>query len=230
MLISLIRTLILYVVTITAMRVMGKRQVGELQPSELVVSIMISELATLPMESSEMPIVSGIVPIFTLCFAEVIFSFLSLKFKWFRRITTGYPSILINKGKVVKENMRLMRINLDDLQEELRLKGYLDISDVEYAILETSGKLSIIPKAEAANPTVKDLNLTTKTPLLQYMVINDGKIDEEGMKGAKVTMEWVYQKLKSLNVSSPEDVFFMIVDEEKNVIFQLNEKDKKNQE
>mgnify|MGYP001028130528 CR=1 FL=1 len=224
MLISLIRTIVLYIVTITAMRVMGKRQVGELQPSELVVSIMISELATLPMESGEMPIISGVIPIFTLVFAEVFFSFLALKFKWFRKISTGYPSILINKGKVIKENMRLMRINIDDLSEELRLKGYLDINDIEYAILETSGKLSIIPKSFASNPTAEDLNIVAKTPKLQYTIISDGKIDKESMQGANVTQKWLFDKLRSLNISSPKDVFFMNVDEDKNVCYQLNDK------
>jgi len=135
---------------------MGKRQIGELQPSELVVAIMISELASIPMQATGIPLLAGIIPIITLIALEVLLSFGALKSKKFRNITCGTPSILVHDGRIMRDEMDKMRFNNDDLSEELRLAGCTDITSVQYAILETNGQLSLVLKKDNQPLTVKD--------------------------------------------------------------------------
>jgi len=139
-----IRTIILYITVMIAMRLMGKRQVGELQPSELVITIMISELAAIPAASIGVPLVSGIVPVLTLIIAEIVVSFFAMKSKGFRKVVSGSPSVIIRNGKINYVEMERIRMNIDDLLEETRIAGYPVISDIKLAIVETNGKLSII--------------------------------------------------------------------------------------
>lgn len=148
MAISFYRTIILYLIVVVSLRIMGKRQIGELQPSELVIAIMISDLATIPMQETGIPLASGVIPIVTLIVLEVLSSFWSLKSKKFRTFATGRPSMLVENGQPNIVEMRRLRFNYDDLMEELRLWGLNDISEVQYAILETGGQLSIILKEE----------------------------------------------------------------------------------
>ena len=158
MAISFFRTIILYIVVVLVVRMMGKRQVGQLDPVELVVTIMISELATIPMQETGIPLLSGLVPICTIAILEIGFALISLKNKRLRRIMTGKPSILIHNGKMMVDEMRSIRFNRDDLMEALRLQGYANIGDVNYAVLETNGMLSVIPKKDSRPATVKDVN------------------------------------------------------------------------
>ena len=163
MAISFIRTLILYLLVVIGLRIMGKRQIGEMQPSELVVAIMISDLATIPMQEVGIPIFYGVIPIFTLIIMEILLSQLSLKSKKFRRIMTGKPNVIIHNGKVIDDEMKKIRFNMDDLNEQLRIQGYTGIKDINFAILETNGQLSIIPKPKNKQSTVEDLeNLAPK--------------------------------------------------------------------
>ena len=141
---------------------MGKRQIGEMQPSELVVAIMISDLASIPMQDTGIPIFSGVIPIFTLVVMELLLSQLSLKSKKFRRVMTGKPNVIIHNGKILKEEMRKIRFNMDDLNEQLRIQGYTGISDINFAILETNGQLSIIPKAKKKQATAEDIEKLQK--------------------------------------------------------------------
>lgn len=143
---TFIRTVILYFVVIVAMRLMGKRQIGDMQPSEMVVTIMISELAAIPMGNNGTPILVGILPMLILIVLEVSLSCGAMKSKKLRRLISGKPSIIICDGKVNREEMRRLRMNYDDLKEELRLEGCTDIKTIKYAILETNGQLSLIPE------------------------------------------------------------------------------------
>jgi len=145
---AFIRTVILYFVVIITIRLMGKRQIGDLQPSEMVVTIMISELAAIPMGNIETPILVSILPLLVLIVLEVGLSYAGMKNKHIRRLFSGKPSVIIHNGKINKDEMRRIRMNFDDLKEELRLAGYTDAKTVKYAILETNGQLSIIPKEE----------------------------------------------------------------------------------
>ena len=162
MAISFLRTIILYIVVVAGFRIMGKRQIGEMQPSELVVAIMISDLATIPMEDIGIPLFSGVIPIFTLIVMEILLSQLSLKNKKFRRLMSGKPNVIIHNGKILEEEMKNLRFNMDDLNEQLRIQGYTGISNINFAILETNGQLSIIPKPKNKQASVEDVENITK--------------------------------------------------------------------
>jgi len=159
---SFLRTLFLYIIVVTGMRIMGKRQIGEMQPSELVVAIMISDLATIPMQDVAIPLFSGVIPILTLIVMEILLSWISLKNKKFRRLMTGKPNVIIHNGKILKEEMKNLRFNTDDLNEQLRIQGYTGISDINFAILETNGQLSVIPKPKNKPATAEDVKKANK--------------------------------------------------------------------
>ena len=159
---SFIRTVILYLFVILGLRIMGKRQVGEMQPSELVVAIMISDLASIPIQEVGITLSSGIIPIFTLIIMEIFLSHFSLKNKKFRRLMTGKPSVIIHNGKLLENEMKKQRFNNDDLNEQLRIQGYTGIKDIHFAILETNGQLSIIPKVKKQQSTVEDVEKIMK--------------------------------------------------------------------
>jgi len=154
--ITFLRTVILYLFVIIGMRVMGKRQIGEMQPSEFVAAIMVSELACIPVQETSIPLLSGIIPIFTLIIMEVLLSYISLKSKKFRDIITGKPSVIIHNGNVLREEMSKIRFNYDDLKEQLRLQGYDSTDGIKYAILETNGQLSVIDDDNRQKEHTKD--------------------------------------------------------------------------
>ncbi|MGN0162312.1 MAG: YetF domain-containing protein [Candidatus Ornithomonoglobus sp.] len=222
MIIVVIRTLILYAVVITALRIMGKRQIGELQPSELVVAIMISDLATVPMESVDIPLLSGIIPVLTLIMAEVITSYLSLKSKLVRKFVVGQPSVVIYNGKINEQELERLRFNLDDLLEELRLNGCHDISDVEVAVIETSGKLSVIPRDKARPVTVEDMKLTdVRRDGLPCTVIADGQLNEYELRRSGKTKNELTDELKKHGAKSINEVFIASIDAEGELFIQL---------
>lgn len=160
--ITFLRTVILYLLVVIGLRIMGKRQIGEMQPSELVVAIMISDLASIPMQDIGIPLLSGVIPIFTLIIMEIALSHISLKSRKFRRILTGKPSVIIHNGKMLREEMEKIRFNTDDLKEQLRIQGYVKTDDIQFAILETNGQLSIIPKPKKQQATVEDVKNSSK--------------------------------------------------------------------
>ena len=223
MLISFVRTIILYAVVVIAMRIMGKRQIGELQPSEFVVAIMISELAAIPMQATGIPLVNGIVPIVTLMAAEVGVSYVSLKNKKARDIISGKPSILIRNGQIDIAEMKRLRFNIDDLIEELRISNFPNISDVELAILETNGKLSVQPKGEKQGVTLSDLGIQPSPNGLTNIVISDGVLDHKALHRAGYDEQWLEKKLKQYNIFSYERVFIAGVDNLGNLSFQIND-------
>lgn len=221
MFIIMIRTLILYISVIFSLRVMGKRQIGELQPSELVVAIMISDLATVPMESVDKPLIGGIIPVFTLVIAEVIASFMCLKSRRIRKIISGEPSIVIYDGIIIEKELRRLRFNINDLLEELRLNSCHDISDVAVAVIETSGKLSVIPRDKARGVTVEDLGLTdVRTEGLPCTVISDGKLNKAELDRSGKSPEWLKNELKKKGADKIKDVFIASIDAEGELFIQ----------
>ncbi|QCX34876.1 DUF421 domain-containing protein [Caloramator sp. E03] len=194
------------------MRIMGKRQIGELQPFELVIAIMLSELAAVPMQDTGIPLRNGIIPIFTLMLLEIIISLLSLKIEGIRKIVCGSPSILIKNGKVIESEMRKQRFTLTDLLEEIRILGYFNISDIEYAILETNGKLSIIPKSNKAPATKEDLNIKDSEIKLPISIILDGVLNTKNLKISGYDMNWLNKILKENKIDKIEDVFIAMFD------------------
>lgn len=176
MLILMLRGLIIYVVVIASVRLMGKRQIGELQPSELVITILLSEVASMPLQDSEIPLLHSLVSIFLLVSLEVVSSILSMKSRTFRTVMQGNSVLIIQDGKINQKNMRKIRYSVDDLIEALRLKDVFDISQVQYAFVETNGAISVILKPEHRTATLKDLNIEAKPDALPCLVISDGKI------------------------------------------------------
>jgi uncharacterized membrane protein YcaP (DUF421 family) len=194
------------------MRVMGKRQIGELQPFELGITIIISDLASLPMQDTRIPIMHGIIPIITLLFIEILVSILQLKIQTARLIISGKPSILINNGKVDIDVMRSQRLNMNDLLEEIRIKGYYNIEDIEFAILETSGQLSVIPKTELSNATKEDVNVKSKQDTIPVTLILDGVVNRKNLNIINRDEKWLLSTLRSKNINSYKDVFIALVD------------------
>ena len=218
-----IRTFLSYCLVVFALRILGKRQVGELQPSELVVAIMISDIASIPLSDSSLPMSSGIVPILTLMFAEVAMSVLALKFPKIRKLLTGTPAVIINKGTICREEMKKNRYNLEDLAEALRMKDYFSVDDVYMAILETNGSLSVIPKAESRPPTAEELGVKAEQETLPHVIIADGKKYTEHMKEAGVDDNWLKKAMNENGISKCENVFLLTVDANKEITIQKKE-------
>ncbi|MGE5529585.1 MAG: DUF421 domain-containing protein [Patescibacteria group bacterium] len=214
MLVAFARTLILYGLVVTVMRLMGKRQIGQLQPFELVVAIMISELAAVPMQDRDLPLVTGVVPILTLLAAQVALSYLTLRNQTLRRIICGRPTILVENGRIRQKDLARLRYNLNDLLEQLRVKNYANIEDVEFAILETNGDLSVIPKSQRRPVNPADLNLPTKYEGLPLDLIVDGRIIRENLIRAGLDEAWLRAALAKLGLAGPEAVFFASLDSE----------------
>ena len=208
MLIIFLRALILYFLVVVVMRMMGKRQIAQMQPFELVITILIAELAATPMENSSIPLISGVIPILTLLSIQVLVSFISIKSETFREIVCGKPSILISKGKIVQPEVRRLRINMNDLLEQLRSKDYPNLSEVEYAILETNGQLSIIPRADKRQVNVSDLNIEIDKEELPVTLIVDGKLSYKNLNKTGNNEEWIKRELQKHNISRIEDAFF----------------------
>lgn len=204
---SLVRTVILYVSVMVALRIMGKRQIGELQPSELVITIMLGDLASVPMQETSIPILNGIVPIVTLVFLEVMLSFVSLKSKRIRRFISGTPSVIINNGEIDTKELKKLRFNIDDILEELRGKDILNIGDVEIALLDTNGAFCVIPKAGKRPVTPEDLNLKPEEEQLPYTVISDGKILKDNLYKVEKTEKWLNKKISEQNLTVQDIIY-----------------------
>jgi len=212
MLIILVRTLLLYILVILALRIMGKRQIGQLQPSELVVAMMLSELASIPVESVDVPIMLGVIPISVLIIAETVFSFLTLKSRRVRKILSGSPAVLIEKGFVSETEMRRLRFNIDDLMEELRTAGYANITDVEYAIIESNGSLSVIPKSNKRPLTAADVNVSIEYEGLPFLLITDGVVNQKALQTSGHDISWLLMKLNDFKIYDVADVFIATID------------------
>lgn len=226
MLITLTRTVILYVLVVVTMRVMGKRQIGELEPYELAITIMIAELAAVPMQDRQIPLVNGFISIITLSFIQVTLSTLSLKFHWVRHVLDGSPSIVVRNGRIMEDEMRRARYNLNELLEQLRIKGYSDLADVEIAVLETSGDLSVIPTSQSRPVNPSDLGLDTKDEKLPIPLIMDGRVMDNNLKEAGMSQASLEEELSKKGLK-PKDVFFAMLDSKGNLFVQARSGGKK---
>ena len=224
-----IRSLIVYFLIAFALRVMGKRQLGEMQPSELAVTILISNIATLPMEDTSIPFLSGIIPIVSLAAFEVIMSYCTLKNKTFRKIIIGSPVVIIKNGKIDQEKLKELRINADDLLTQLRCKEVFDISEVEFAAIETTGELSVYKKYISREVTAGMLEIPDKPAENdpQIAIISDGAIIEDGLALCNKKREWLDGVLKKEN-ESVKDVLLMTCNKSANYVIIKNELKKGN--
>jgi uncharacterized membrane protein YcaP (DUF421 family) len=215
----IIRTFILYIYLVCIMRLMGKRQLGQLQPVDLVIALMISELATLPMEDNRIPLIYAIVPISTLVLLQIMTSVIELKSEKLRTLLNGEPSILVKDGIVDIKELKHLRYNLDDLLEELRLKGYFNLNEIHYAMMETNGDISIIPKTSSSPPNREDLNLDVQDEPLPIPVILDGNINYRNLQRMNKDITWLQKKLKENNVDNPNEIFIAILYSKSEKIF-----------
>ena len=211
MFVVFIRAIILYLLLIFSVRLMGKRQIGELQPSELAVTILVSNIATLPVEDTGLPLLTGIIPIITLASLDVIMSWLGIKSRTVRKFICGTPVIIIRDGKLDQKQMKAIRFTVDDLTASLRGQGIFDISEVQFAIVETTGILSVYRKYQYNDVTNGDINLRGTDVNPPETVVSDGGLDREAMGRLKLSEEWVERTLKK-EKTDIENVFLMTVD------------------
>lgn len=226
MLVLFIRTLLLYLLVVIVMRIMGKRQIGQLQPYELAVAILISDLAAVPMQNTGIPLLHGIIPILTLLIAQLIFSIAALKSVKLRAIICGKPIIFIENGKINEKNLRKEMYTLNELLEQLRIKDTANIADVEFAILETNGQLSVIPKSQKRPVNPADLSLSTKYEGLPLDLIVDGVLVESNLQKANLDEAWLISELSKAGINSIHDVFFANLDDEGKLYIQKKQGEK----
>ena len=226
MVIAFLRTIILYLLIIAGIRLMGKRQIGELEPSELVFALIIADLAAVPMQDLGIPLLSGVVPILTLLALTMVLSVLNMKSLRLRALLCGRPSVVVENGRVMERELRRNRVTLDELMEELRLKGVTDLNTVRYAILETNGQLSVLLQAAEQPPTARQMGRTVEEPGLPLPIINDGRVVEHNLQLRGLSREWLRWQMAEHSVSRAEDVFLLSVDELGRVYFAPREEQK----
>lgn len=208
MTISFVRTILLYIVIIAAVRLMGKRQISEMQTSELVVTLLISNLASVPMQDTGQPLVSGLIPIAVLVMCEIAISGLMVKSYRFRHVVSGRPVIVISNGIVQQEEMRRLRMTNDDLSEQLRQKDVFSIQDVAYAIVETNGKMSVIKKPDKEQPTAGMLGVALPDTGFETVVVSDGVISDFSLDLCGKNRDWLQNVLEKERI--PADSIFLM--------------------
>jgi len=216
---ALMRTIILYLFIIVCIRLMGKRQIGELEPSELVLSLLLADIASVPMQDFGIPLFAGMIPILALITISAILSSLTVKNIRMRAILNGRPSIVIENGKIRPKEMLKNRFTADELMEELRISGQTDISKIKCAILETSGRLSVITYANDQYVTPKQMNLPTQEPGLPIIIISDGRLLEHNLEARGLDRTWLKQQLDARGVHSMKEIFLLTVDENNKIYY-----------
>ena len=222
MLINFFRSIILYIIVLIVMRLMGKREIGQLQPFELAISIMIADLATIPMSEPGIPITNGAIPIFGLLIMHLLISLTNMKSIKLREIICGKPSILIYHGKIDEKNMKKERFTINELEERLRGDNVFNISDVEYAILETSGQISVIQKPNKRNATPEDFNIMPEYEGIAYDLVVDGKVMKDNLKKIDKDYTWLNNKLIEFKMK-PEETLLATLDGKGNFFCQKKE-------
>lgn len=212
----IIRTVILYLVLTLGIRLMGKRQIGDMQPNELVVTLLISEIAAIPLQDTDQPILNGICSIFILVILEILISIATMKNMTIRRLMSGQSVVLIKNGVIDQTAMRKVRMTVLDLVELLRGQDVFNIDDVAFAVLEVNGELSILLKSQKQTVTRDDLSLDPKGDALPLPVISDGKVIEETLKNLEINRPELMKILKKQKVTV-KDVFLMTIDRDKKV-------------
>ncbi len=207
-----VRALILYLIVLIAIRLMGKREIGQLQPFELVVTIMIADLASVPMQDIGIPLVHGVIPILALLVGQLILSAINIKSGVARRIISGQPTVLVSNGKIVEKKLKAQKYTMDGLLEQLRVAGYTDINDVEYAILETSGEISIIPKSKVMPVTREDMNVKVEKAGYFRPIVIDGSYIDANIEELGISKEQVDGIIKNNNLKL-ENTFLLLKDE-----------------
>ena len=222
MLISFLRAALIYLLLIFVIRLMGKRQIGQMEPSEFVLALVIADLAAVPMQDPGIPLLYGLIPIAVIVSLELLLSVFSYYSIRFRRFLCGKPVILIENGKILEGNLRKTRVTLDELTEQLRLKDILDIDSVQFAILETGGQLSVFPYPEKIPATAEDAGIAVAEQSLPITVISDGKLFKNNLKHAGKDLVWLKKQLENQKATIP-DTLLLTVDRSNRIVFRRKE-------
>lgn len=216
----IIKTALLYFFAMLVIRLMGKRQAGELQPFELIIAVMIAEVAATPMDGPGVPITHGVVPVVVLLVLHNLIAYLSIKSEKLRAFFSGKPSIVVHKGVVCRGELKKLNYNLNDLLEQLRNKDVMNLGDVHYAVLETNGELSVMLKPEKRPLTPEDMKLAPPNPGFCYDVILDGKLKAQNLNRLGFTVNQLEHIMKTHKFKRVSDVFLAMADETGSVLFQ----------
>lgn len=219
---SYVRTILLYLVLIAVVRLMGKRQIGQMEPAEFVVTMLVANLAAIPMQDGGIPLFSGFVPIVTVLGVELVLSAMSMKSTRLRKILCGKPVILVENGNILQKNLKKTRITLDELTGHLREKDVLDLQAVQYAILETNGNVSVFPFPKEKPASAKEAGVQVKKQYLPVTIISDGEIMRKNLSKAGKDMAWVHRALKERQ-ATVEDTWLLTVDGSDRIVFYRKE-------
>ena len=222
MLITFFRAIVLYIVVLIVMRLMGKREIGQLQPFELAISIMIADLASIPMTEIGIPIFNGIIPILGLLVMHLIISVINLKSLKAREVICGKPNILIYRGKINEEALKKERFTINELEERLRGNNVVNLGDVEYAILETSGQVTVIQKPEKRNTIPEDFNIKPEYEGIPYDLVVDGKIMSKNLKAIGKNYAWLKKQVEKFGFE-PEQALVVTIDGKGQIFCQAKE-------
>ena len=222
MLINFFRSIFLYIIVLIVMRLMGKREIGQLQPFELAISIMIADLATIPMADTGIPIGNGIIPILGLLVMHLLISLINLKSIKLREIICGKPRILIYRGKIQEKALIKERFTINELQERIRSQNIVNLGDVEYAILETSGQITVIEKPNKRQATPEDFGIMPEYEGIPYDLIVDGKIMKKNLKAIGKTYNWLKEEINKFGFN-PEDALVATIDGKNQIFCQKKE-------
>ncbi len=214
---TLIRTVILYITVIISLRLMGKRQIGEMQPGELVITILISECAAAPIQDLNRPIINGIMAILALVILELLISVISLKWPFARRAIEGHPLIIVRDGIIDQKALKSLRLSVNDLMEELRIQGYFFVQDVAFAIVETNGQLSVMPKPEKQPANASMVGNVQPYVGMPCIVVNDGRYNKEGMKECDISEKDIKKYLKNKRLEL-KNILLMTANEKKEFV------------
>ena len=223
MLITFFRSIFLYIIVLIVMRLMGKREIGQLQPFELAISIMIADLASIPMTDTGIPIFNGIIPILGLLIMHLFISIINLKSSKAREIICGRPSILIYRGKINEKTLKKERFTINELEERLRGNNVVNLGDVEYAILETSGQVTVIQKPDKRNTIPQDFNIMPEYEGIPYDLVIDGKVMKENLKEIGRDYNWLKKQVEKFNIK-PEEALVVTLDGKGQIFCQKKEK------
>lgn len=225
MLLTFFRAIVLYLIVLIVMRLMGKREIGQLQPFELAISIMIADLASIPMTDTGVPITNGIIPILGLLVMHLVISMLNMKSIRAREVICGKPTILVYRGKINEKALKKERFTINELEERLRGNNIFNLGDVEYAILETSGQVTVIQKPEKRNTIPEDFNIVPEYEGIPYDLVVDGKIMSNNLKAIGKNEEWLKKEVQKFKMK-PEEALVVTIDGKNQIFCQKKENNK----
>lgn len=227
MLVVFIRVLIIYVTVLVFLRLMGKRQIGEMQPYEVVITLIIADLATLPMSDSNIPLLHGLLPLAILVLLHYLITLLTRKNAKIRRIVSGQPVVIISPNGIEYKALKSLNMTIDDVSEMLRQNGYYSFDQILYAIIETNGKMSVVPKSSCAPATAQDVNVQNPEAKIPSIVVSDGKMMKSQMKEVKIDAKKLNKILNYLQVNSVKDLIILSMDSDGKVYFQTKNQNAK---